>query len=474
MKIEVVMESVLNGVLGEISSDELTSRIYENLKLEEKNHSLNIDLKTARIVCDIVKSMRNQKDINCYTKFDDNFNMIVAGLMGSTCYMKDNFEKLHSRTKEQILRIANTVLVNGHHSTFGHAHLTLQISNIPKSLAMVINNEKEYNTSEKSARYTIMHDIPPQNSELYEKWIEIFNKIITEKYANIKAPMFFDEKGTKIKKLSQENARYLIPVSTPTNMVYTTSFRQLNYLCHMFEQEISNPSNQFYKDLTMDMADFVSQIKKLNLYIPELQDNKDRKLSLFGDDIAEDYFSNVYQTKYPMSFACLAQSQRHRTINYNIVNETYIKDKLRCYIPPIINDKNSIKNEYIRDFLSVKDSVPQGSLVECVERGNIENFVLKAKERLCSQAQKEVRDCTLSTAKKYKSALEDTKDRFKTIASSEYIKREVRATSQKQVSLTEKLIEEITPYTQGARCTSGYNCASPCGFKEGIELESLI
>lgn len=471
MEIKVVMKSVLDGALGEKSNEELVSSIANIIKRENPEEDIQ---KSARLINLILKEMREEKDLKAYKPFDNNFNNIVAGLMGSTCYMKDNFEKLYSRTESQILRIANTVLVNGHHSTFGHAHVTLQITNIPKSLALVLNNEKEYNTSEKSARYTIMKNIDPKNNALFDKWLEIFNRKISQEYNSSKAPLFFDEKGVKIKKLSQENARYLIPISTPTNMVYTTSFRQLNYLCHLFEKEIVSPSNSFYKDLKNDMLDFVSNIKNLNLYVEELEDHKDRKLSLFGEGITDKIYSNVYQTEYPMSFACLAQEQRHRTISYNIIENKYNPTKAKVYIPPIIEKDDKLRNEFIKDFVNVKDSIPQGMLVDCVERGTVENFVLKAKERLCSSAQKEVRDRTFAVAKEYNLALNDTKEKYDKLSKSEYLKKTFRDENLEKKKLTENLIEKVEPLTHGARCISGYKCASPCGFKEGIELESLV
>ena len=32
----------------------------------------------------------------------------------------------------------------------------------------------------------------------------------------------------------------------------------------------------------------------------------------------------------------------------------------------------------------------------------------------------------------------------------------------------------LEKYNNGARCTSGYKCKNPCGFKEGIDLSREI
>lgn len=45
-------------------------------------------------------------------------------------------------------------LNNGHHSVYDHINLSFNLQNIPKILAMVLNNEHQYTTSEKSVRYT--------------------------------------------------------------------------------------------------------------------------------------------------------------------------------------------------------------------------------------------------------------------------------------------------------------------------------
>ena len=75
----------------------------------------------------------------------------MSGKYAGVCYNKDDFNKLLNEDKEKTKKRAMMTLNNGHHSVFGHTHITLNIENIPRILAMILNNEKEYNTSEKSA-----------------------------------------------------------------------------------------------------------------------------------------------------------------------------------------------------------------------------------------------------------------------------------------------------------------------------------
>ena len=140
------------------------------------------------------------------------------------------------KIKYTVQRRVKGNIESGHHSVFGHPTYNLILEGIPKILAMILNNEKIYNTSEKSARYTKMEP-SEQEKVLYEKWIEIYKKQISENSPQI------DEK--RVEKLAQENARYLISVFTPaTTMGYTVSFGQLNYILHWFEDYIEKEENK--------------------------------------------------------------------------------------------------------------------------------------------------------------------------------------------------------------------------------------
>ena len=112
----------------------------------------------------------------------------------------------------QSFKRAEMTLNSGHHSVWEHATYTLVLEDVPKILAMLLNNEGLYNTSEKSARYTEMKT-EGLEKELYEKWISLFAKKIQEVYPTMSE--------TETVKKAQENARYLISVFTPaTTMVY--------------------------------------------------------------------------------------------------------------------------------------------------------------------------------------------------------------------------------------------------------------
>ena len=90
--------------------------------------------------------------------------------------------------------------------------------------AMVLNSTQCYNTSEKSARYTVFKNNTPQEDLLYNKWKNYIIENNKELGLNIE-----DEK--KLEKIANENARYFLSVfNKSTTMAYTASVRQWNYL----------------------------------------------------------------------------------------------------------------------------------------------------------------------------------------------------------------------------------------------------
>lgn len=350
-----------------------------------------------------------------------------SGKSAGICYLPDTLEKLFEEPQEKTKNRANGTLKSGHHSVFGHPTYNLSLEGIPKILAMILNNEKMYNTSEKSARYTKME---PSEAEkvLYEKWIEIYKKCISQAYPKI------EEK--RVQKLAQENARYLISVFTPaTVMEYTVNFGQLNYIAHFFENFINDETKVSDFDIKLKEV-FKEFLKELpDLKIEELNsDMKKRGLSFFATrQNRKEEFGENYSTTYLASFAELAQAQRHRTLSY----EVNLLDEPKYYIPPIIKG-TELEGEWIKDISSLKDYFPQGMLLKINERGTVENFVLKCTERICGAAQLEIMEQTIETMNKYLEATRNT---------------------------NKDVYEYLLPYSKGARCTfPGWKCTSPCVF----------
>jgi len=361
-----------------------------------------------------------------------------SGHCAGVCYMADTFDAILNEDKTKTEKRVIQTKTGGHHSVFDHNYITLYLEDIPKLLAMLLNNENMYTTSEKSARYTRMKPTAKEE-ELYNKWMEIFDKKISETYPEMNPK--------KVNKLAQENARYLISVLTKTTMIHTVSYRQLNYLYGWTNKMLNNASNNIIvKALIPALKEFKDQIFATG-YIEEglYEDNKSRGFSLISDEInRKEYFGDVYCTTYKGSFAELAQAHRHRTLDYEIAP---LKEN-EFFVPPIIAEDKKLAEEWLQDIASVSDLLPQGMMVLINERGSYENFILKLKERICTNAQLEICNQSRETLLKYQKALNADNHPLK---------------------------DDIAKYTKGARCTfSDFKCTSDCGFNAGKTLTRLI
>lgn len=363
---------------------------------------------------------------------DNTSEMIKDGAHSAAiCYTSNPWEDIvNEDTKKTKDRIQQT-LENGHHSVYEHNSISLNIEGIPKILAMFLNNEKVYSTSEQSGRYTVMENIPEEEKILYEKWRGIFQTKISEKYPKI---------GKKIlNNLSKENARYMISVFTETNMRYTTNLRQINYICNWMEEFVQGDTHDdfFHNNLKTSIVQFLEGVQEYR--VDGMESGKERELSFISDrnkDMFEEYFGLTYSTVYKGSFAQIAQAQRHRTISYFINLPEY---PTQFYIPEILREDEKLVREWLVDLQSVASHWPQATMIEIYEMGTVENFILKCWERLCGKAQLEIMVQTEKTLGRY---FQKTKN--------------------------EKIREFLFPYMRGARCTfPNSECKEPCSFGRG-------
>ena len=390
---------------------------------------------------------------NYFLREDKTFDLKSAlefcGRIAGICYDKEGFDHLLNEPIEKTEKRIENTINNGHHSVYDHITINFNIKNIPKILAMVINNEKEYTTSEKSGRYTNVvgkenSTITKLEEELYNKWFQILKEKIEDRYKDVYSKF-------KIKTLAQENARSLVTVFMPTEMIYSTTLRQINYIASWMREYIKrvkeNNSSDFEQKLSSSMDDFCKKLEKLNVLDERLMRNeKQRSLSLFGTNLSKrkEYFGDVYSTTYKGSYAEYAQAQRHRTIDYQLE----ILDEKEYYIPPIITDDKDLTAEWLKDMEKVKDLYPIGELVLISEMGKYEDFILKCKERLCTGAQLEIMEQTKKTLLKYQQATKDTDS---------------------------PITKNISNYMRGARRTfKDFKCPMDCKFKEGKLLNRKI
>lgn len=338
----------------------------------------------------------------------------ISGKKAAICYMSDDYESIEKESMEKSIKRFNRTIDNGHHSIADHCYITVVFEEVPKMLAMILNSLQVYATSEKSARYTVMKNLSKEEQTLYDKWK---NKLI---------PLFIEE-GVDEKqavKLAQENARYFISIFSPaTTFAYTTSFRQWNYINHWFNNLLNDEKfmtlneecdsyNIFKSHLADCMEDFTEWFEQSIIYNEHIKDQKNRRLEflkpIYGrfsgpyTIYGEDYFGDVYQVHYDVSFAALAQLQRHRTLKYIIETipefnlDRLCEDKgpafnFTIFTPDLFDrsDRIPLQIEWFKDMRSVLHLFPQGLVVGVKEMGIVDDFLLKCDERLCGRTQYE-------------------------------------------------------------------------------------
>ncbi len=420
-------------------------------------------------------------------KFDLKGALISVGVKAAICYKEAINGVLvspdmvrNSESDAVLLNRGINTLRDEHTTPSEHQMISLEITGAPKILLMVLNNEKQYTADERSLRYTKVEEnvnITKREVELYNKWVEKLEGIILDKYLDFYLKFSKNEKMARstIHKLAAENARYMVSVFTPTTTTYTVPFIQINKLISYMKKVIDNPLDKLEEMLVPYFKEFISKCEELNIVItnknlydaikddeeifelvskrhPSIIDNKDNTdlyyknskgvdLSLFakrnpfsGINMENEYGVNISYNNYE-SFACLAQEQRHRTIDC----EMLIPDEFMCYVPPILEGESKLKEEWICDMKSIKDLFPQGQLIKvnrCASVRNILKFV--SQERACEKAQLEIQRVYTNDIIPdiYNSLIESKKD---------------------------CLADKVNPYVKKLRCQyPNYRCPAPC------------
>ena len=241
---------------------------------------------------------------------------ILGGRAAGVCYGPENYfdAGIH---KETAVKRADRTSKSGHHSVFEHSYITLMISGLSKMAAMTLNSTGAYVTSEKSARYTKMEPKTELEKQMYDKWYTIFSKLIAEEYP---------DKNLDISKLAMENARYTTDIFTPTNMIYTLSYRQMCYIISWIDEYkdlAEKSSTKLYKKLWVELNELKNKFVDIlggDEYV--IKPNKQTEFKFFRTlrgieaNSVRQSIGDTYTIEYKCSFACLAQLQRHRTLHY--------------------------------------------------------------------------------------------------------------------------------------------------------------
>lgn len=373
-------------------------------------------------------------------KFNLERAMDFSGKVGGICYNEEGLLASFKEDDEATQKRIKNTTSGEHQSVFEHVNIGMYLQNSSKMLNMVLNNEHQYSTSERSLRYTAIKEgectLSKKEIDLYNKWYQIFYDLIEEQYKDVLKPF-------KMKTLAKENARYLTSVFVNTEMVHTVPLAQLNREAVYMQDYINKPNkNAFEERLSKEFEKFIKECKRLNLLDERLMSNlKHRKLEIFGEDLRDipNEFGVTYSTNYKGSLAMYAQAQRHRKGEYQLE----FNGDNGFFVPPILEGREDLVKEYLKDINSVKKNYPQGMLVDINERGSFTSFIMKLKERDCSAAQLEI----------FRQADKTKHDYYESLKEKDH-----------------PYVKKLEPYMNGRRCSyPDFNCPRACLFNEGIK-----
>jgi stress-induced morphogen len=311
------------------------------------------------------------------------------------CYTDKDWNKLLGEDFKAGL--IGSLIGRGHHSPLDHFVLNFYLDGPEKALAMVLNNQGMYDTSEKSARYTVMAGVPEHQRGLYKKWDSWFLNEISVQFPEKMFPKLYQKGGdgkTTAEKLAQENARYMTSVFTPTKMTHSLTWRQMNIIYHQFNDFIENNfggSEEFKVRLANSMKGFVDsdEVKKWVIDEAQVRMKGNIPLRFFNRTLEEHFGASVYSTNYEASFASLAQLHRHRLVSHTI-SDGFQKGAFRGFYVPRLVEATGKSSEWLEDLESVAGyDFPQAQLLLVGERGYYENLLARTEERECGLAQLE-------------------------------------------------------------------------------------
>lgn len=374
-----IVDGIFNDYLDNIAS--IMDTNIANLSVLEKDELLN---KIANITNKRIDEELN--DDRCFIKEMDKLGARSAGV----CYSKDGYDRVLTYDDAHLKRIEDRTKKGGHHSPYDHPNIVMVLSNVPKYLAMILNNIPPYTTSEKSGRYTEMNPSEKEMEE-YQKHIEISEGLMA-KYNLITNPKVAHKKALEL-------ARYVISGCTPTVMVYSVSYRQLNLEYQMLEKlYYSNDTNAIVKMIKPEIKKLMEGFERTGYITDSIKDTKNRTISLFVPDatLNEEYYGDVISANYEISVAGLAQKQRHRTSDV----EASMKKDYKFYVPNLYKLDSVTLNEWNKTMEKVGDILPQGMLLDVNECTRYDQFINQLKERRCMCAQGEIFDSVEEVSEK--------------------------------------------------------------------------
>ncbi len=210
----------------------------------------------------------------------------VLYIAAKTCYSLDFPESLNGVENEKMERLIMNVYERGHESIFEHISFTFAVRDVSRVLTHQLVRHRIASYSQQSQRYVKIEQdyVVPPSIEKNEKAKELFLKEINSIW-NV---------YSKLIKLGvdKEDARFILPNATTSNIVFTMNFRELIHtsglrLCFRSQWEIKMLFS-FIKKEIKDVSPFLSNFLKPRCiklgFCPEKESCGLRERRKFGED----------------------------------------------------------------------------------------------------------------------------------------------------------------------------------------------
>lgn len=151
---------------------------------------------------------------------------------------------------EKARRLIRKAIALGHESVLEHASFTFSVKGISRVCSHQLVRHRIASYSQQSMRYVSLEKlesliIPPVPEEFKGIYEEIYSKCL-EVYKLLR------ERG-----LSPQRARYVLPMGTPTNIVFTMNARELR---HFLRLRLSKHADWEIRNLAREILKIVLQI----------------------------------------------------------------------------------------------------------------------------------------------------------------------------------------------------------------------
>jgi len=297
-------------------------------------------------------------------KFDE-FSGKMLGLINT----EDNLKTLMYEDSAKALRRSDIAKSEKERCVFNHESFTLYFEELPKIVSIILDSLKTWTKSEKLSKFSDKY-FSKDEELIYNKWIDLFKN---------KVAKIFKDNGKvstdkMLENIAEDYALNLKSVFSPVTIAYTTTYNEFNRAIGIMENYIAiKKSNDFENKLSAVLIEFVLKLKALPYYDKALsKTNED--ISLFHYKEIEEYYGDVYSTKYTCSLSGLCELLLNRDITLKIsISEN------EYFVPAIIADNKDLCELWMSDIMTL-GNYPMATMVNVSDMGTLDTFISRVKD----------------------------------------------------------------------------------------------